>query len=97
MTVLVNMWRGSISENPAVGLAAMEIHILDVMLNLLGPLHSATTLSGRRVLQAPIDDTTAALLSFESGVSAGPTTLIATASYSRLHLFGSAGWALIPY
>ena len=52
--------------------------------------------SHRRVLQAPIDDTTSALLEFGSGAGASLTTMMATPPYWRFHLFGASGWALMP-
>jgi predicted dehydrogenase len=40
-----DMWRGSVSENPAGGMAAMGIHMLDAMIHLLGPVENVSTLS----------------------------------------------------
>ena len=73
----------------------MGIHMLDAMVHLLGPVCCATAQSHRRVLQAPIDDTTSALLEFTSGADASLTTMMATAPYWRFHLFGASGWALM--
>ena len=64
--------------------------------HLLGPVCCATAQSHRRVLQAPIDDTTSALLEFTSGADASLTTMMATAPYWRFHLLGASGWALMP-
>jgi predicted dehydrogenase len=91
-----DMWRGTVAENPAGGMASMGIHMLDAMVHLLGPVCCATAQSHRRVLQAPIDDTTSALLEFTSGADASLTTMMATAPYWRFHLFGASGWALMP-
>lgn len=91
-----DMWRGSVAENPAGGMAAMGIHVLDAMIHLLGPLRSVMTKSRRRVLEAPIDDTTTSMLEFESGATGCLTTLMATPRNWRLQLFGSSGWAAMP-
>ena len=90
-----DMWRGSASENPAGGMAAMGIHALDAMINLLGPVKKVTAKSTRRVLKTSIDDTTTVMLEFSSGATGSLSTLMATASNWRLQLFGSAGWALM--
>lgn len=90
------MWRGSPAENPAGGMAAMGIHVLDAMIHLLGPLRAVATTSRRRVLEAPIDDTTISLLEFESGATGSLSTIMATPSHWRLQLFGSKGWAAMP-
>ena len=87
-----DMWRGTISENPAGGMAAMGIHVLDAMIHLLGPISHVTARSSRRVLKAPIDDTTTILLDFSSGVTGSLTTIMATATNWRLQIFGSTGW-----
>lgn len=91
-----DMWRGSSAENPAGGMAAMGIHVLDAMIHLLGPLRRVTTRSRRRVLEALVDDTTISLLEFEGGATGSLSTIMATPSHWRLQLFGSKGWAAMP-
>ena len=87
-----DMWRGSVSENPAGGMAAMGIHMLDAMIHLLGPVESVSTLSRQLAIEAPLDDTTNVQLLFQCGATGSLTTLMATNSIWRLQLFGSAGW-----
>ena len=87
-----DMWRGSVSENPAGGMAAMGIHMLDAMIHLLGPVENVSTLSRRLAIEAPLDDTTNVQLLFQCGATGSLTTLMATNSIWRLQLFGSAGW-----
>ena len=91
-----DMWRGTASENPAGGMAAMGIHMLDAMIHLLGPVKRVTTLSKRRVLSAGVDDTTTVQLEFVSGATGSLTSLMATPLNWRLQLFGSKGWAAMP-
>ena len=88
-----DMWRGSLDENPAGGMAAMGIHMLDAMIHLLGPVRRVATLSCRRAVEAPIDDTTHVQLEFVSGATGSLTTLMATQTNWRLQLFGASGWA----
>jgi predicted dehydrogenase len=87
-----DMWRGSVSENPAGGMAAMGIHMLDAMIHLLGPVENVSTLSRQLAIEAPLDDTTNVQLLFQCGATGSLTTLMATNSIWRLQLFGSAGW-----
>ena len=90
------MWRGTAAENPAGGMAAMGIHMLDAMIHLLGPVRHITALSRRRILTAEIDDTTTVQLEFDNGATGCLTSLMATPSNWRLQLFGSSGWAAMP-
>ena len=87
-----NMWRGTRSENPAGGMGAMGIHVLDAMIHLMGPVKSVQASSIRQVLEAEVDDTTSVLLKFESGATGYLSTLMATAQQFRLQLNGSKGW-----
>ncbi|SMX23694.1 Gfo/Idh/MocA family protein [Boseongicola aestuarii] len=91
-----DMWRGTVSENPAGGMAAMGIHMLDAMIGVLGPVHAVTCLSRRRVLSAPIDDTTTVQIEFDSGATGTLTTLMATGANWRFQVFGSSGWLAMP-
>ena len=88
-----DMWRGTTAENPAGGMAALGIHMLDAMIHLLGPVKRVTALSRRRVLSAGVDDTTTVQLDFDCGATGTLTSLMATPLNWRLQLFGSEGWA----
>lgn len=88
-----DMWRGSSDENPAGGMAAMGIHMLDAMIHLLGPIRRVSTLSCRRAVEAPLDDTTHVQLEFRSGATGSLATLMATQTNWRMQLFGASGWA----
>lgn len=91
-----DMWRGSSEENPAGGMAAMGIHVLDAMIAAMGPVRRVSTLSRRLALSCSLDDTTSVHLEFASGATGTLSTLMATASYWRLHAFGSKGWVQMP-
>lgn len=90
------MWRGSSAENPAGGMAAMGIHVLDAMIALMGPVARVAVLSRRLAVSSHLDDTTAIMMEFASGGTGTLSTLMATAPYWRLHVFGAAGWAQMP-
>lgn len=90
------IWRGAAGENPAGGMAAMGIHVLDAMLSLMGPVRRVATVSRRLAVSSDVDDTTTVTLEFASGATGQLSTLMATASFWRLHLFGSKGWGQMP-
>ena len=90
-----DMWRGSSAENPAGGMAAMGIHMLDAMIHLLGPVRSVSALSRRRAIEGQLDDTTNVQIEFECGATGSLTTLMATQTNWRLQLFGSSGWGAL--
>lgn len=88
-----SVWRASEQEAPGGGLTLMGIHILDAMIDLLGPIASVNAVSLRQVLQIELDDTSACQLRFAGGQSGYMSTLTASARMWRLQLFGTAGWA----
>ena len=90
------MWRGTPGENPAGGMAAMGIHILDAMLAVMGPVRRVSTLSKRLAVASGVDDTTMVAMEYESGATGSLSTLMATGSFWRLHVFGTEGWAQMP-
>lgn len=90
------MWRGDNLENPAGGMAAMGIHILDAMIALLGPVRRVSAISRRVAVPAQLKDVTSVMLDFESGATGTLSTLMSTAGFWRVHVFGSDGWAQMP-
>jgi predicted dehydrogenase len=90
------MWRGAGSENPAGGMAAMGIHMLDAMLSIMGPVRRVATLSRRLAVPSDLDDVTSVILDFASGATGSLATLMATGGFWRLHVFGAEGWAQMP-
>ena len=88
-----SVWRASEQEAPGGGLTLMGIHILDSMIDLLGPIVSVSAVSLRQVLRIELDDTSACQLRFAGGQSGYMSTLTASARLWRLQLFGTAGWA----
>ncbi len=86
-------WRLSQAENPAGGVAARGIHVIDAMIHMCGRIGSVYARSHRRVLDAELDDTTSALFEFGAGMTGQLATMLATAEFWRLHVFGATGWA----
>ena len=72
------------------------IHILDLMIDLLGKVKTVTTNSSRRIVKTPVHDTTTTQIEFHSGATANLTTMTATSSTWKLHLYGSLGSAYLP-
>ncbi len=86
-----DLWRVAPGESPAGGMAGAGIHLLDAIVQLLGPMAQATAYSSRQVLDVPMDDTTAAILVSRSGAAVSLVTLMATAPDFRLKVFGTTG------
>jgi predicted dehydrogenase len=87
------MWRADPTENPAGGMAAMGIHMVDALIHLCGPIASVQAQSLRQVLEIPVDDTTSMLFRFENGITGYLGTITATPRLWRMQVFGSKGWA----
>jgi len=88
-------WRGNRVENPAGGMGAMGIHMVDLMIGLFGPIADVRCISRQRAVTADIDDTTSMLFTFESGMTGTLVTLGATVPTQRIQVFGSKGSAEI--
>ena len=89
----VGTWRADPAENPAGGMAAMGIHMVDTLIHLCGPVASVRALSLRQALDVPVDDTTSMLFRFQSGITGYLGTITATPRLWRVQVFGSKGWA----
>jgi len=86
-------WRTLESESPGGGMTGAGLHALDAMVGIAGPVKRVTAqLIERKPPPAP-QDTAAALLEFESGVSGLLATVRATPFYWRVHAFGTKGSA----
>ncbi len=83
------MWRVAPGESPAGGLAGSGIHMIDTMIRLAGPMVRVFAQSSRRVHTVPLDDTTSALLTHASGVTASLNMMTATTPTFRLSAFGT--------
>jgi predicted dehydrogenase len=88
-------WRDSRSESPLGGMTSLGIHALDCMIHMGGRIAEIDCYSTRRAIGFDIDDTTAALVRFEDGMTGTLVTLASTARIFHLRVCGSKGWAEI--
>ena len=86
------MWRADRSESPLGGMGGMGIHMIDMMINLAGPMAEVAVHSTARVLDNGLDDTTAMLCRFASGATGTFATLAYAPRCWRVALYGSEGW-----
>jgi len=84
-------WRTYREESPAGGMGAMGIHMVDMMINLMGPMTEVRAISIRRAIPHDIDDTTSMLFRFKEGMTGYLGTLAATTPTQRIEVFGSKG------
>jgi predicted dehydrogenase len=84
-------WRTSREESPAGGMGAMGIHMVDMLINLCGPVRDVRAVSLRRAIPHDIDDTTSMIFHFEQGMTGYLATLAATAQTQRIEVFGTGG------
>ncbi len=89
------MWRANRAESPLGGMGGMGIHMVDMFINLAGRIAEVTVQSHARVLENGLDDTTAGLFRFESGVTANFATLALAPRFWRVGLFGTDAWAVL--
>jgi predicted dehydrogenase len=67
-------------------------HRLEVLVNLLGPVHRATGITANAVFDRGVEDTAAGLLQFESGACASlAVTHAVREAQDTLHVFGTLG------
>jgi predicted dehydrogenase len=86
-------WRARRDENPGGAMTAKGVHVLDVMLWMGGQARAVTAFSDRREFPVDVDDVTTMLLRFDTGATGYLSTIYSTATYWRLHVAGSKGWA----
>jgi predicted dehydrogenase len=89
------MWRADPKESPLGGMGGMGIHMVDMFVHLAGRIAEVTVQSHARVLDNGLDDTTAALMRFESGATATFATLAYAPRLWRVGLFGTEAWAVL--
>jgi predicted dehydrogenase len=82
-------WRASRVESPAGGLAALGIHMIDTMSWLFGRVRRVACQAARRAVSVDMDDTTSALLEFESGMTGYLGSHFACPNASWLRVYGT--------
>lgn len=87
-------WRAQPEESPAGAMTAIGVHLVDGMIDLLGPIHQVYAQVARRA--APhSDDTTDILLRFENGASGHIFCSAAATPNYRMAVYGTQGFAEI--
>lgn len=93
LNVAAGAWRDSRKESPAGGMTSLGVHALDCIIHLAGKISAIDAYSTRRAIGFDIDDTTAALLRFENGMTGTLVTMASTAKMWHIRIAGSKGWA----
>jgi len=86
-------WRDSVEESPAGGMTSLGIHVVDMLINLMGPIAELSASSERIAATCAFDDHTSASLKFANGGRGHLTTFTSTAMRWRGTLYGTRGWA----
>ena len=86
-------WRDSVEESPAGGMTSLGIHVVDMFVNLMGPVSELTARSERIAPHCNFDDNTTASIHFKNGARGHLTTLTSTAMRWQIALYGTKGWA----
>lgn len=74
-------------------MTSLGVHALDCIIHLAGKISAIDAYSTRRAIGFDIDDTTAALLRFENGMTGTLVTMASTAKIWHVRIAGSKGWA----
>lgn len=82
-------WRANRIESPGGALAALAVHMIDLLCWLGGPALSVSARAKRRAVAVDIDDTTSALFEFESGATGYLGSMFACPYTSFLNVYGT--------
>jgi len=86
-------WRLNDHESPGGAMTGKGIHVTDAMIWMAGPIASVFAFSDCHLLTGDKrDDTTSMMFRFASGASGTLSTILATAEFWRIHVFGTRGW-----
>lgn len=84
-------WRVDPRQSPAGGMAGLGIHMVDGLIDLLGPIEAVAAQSLHRAVPTGAQDTTSILLRFRAGPTGYVSCMTATAPSYRFCLYGSKG------
>ncbi|MGE5524519.1 MAG: Gfo/Idh/MocA family protein [Rhodospirillaceae bacterium] len=84
-------WRTRPEEAPGAGMTGAGIHVLDALVSIAGPVHSAYAQTVLRKPQPDPLDTATAVLRFRNDVSGVLATVRSSTFYWRIHVFGDCG------
>jgi predicted dehydrogenase len=86
-------WRQDPEQAPAGTLTALGVHITDFFQSIAGRVGEVRVVASHRSPEFPGDDVITIQFRFTSGVAGTLTNLASTPFYSRISVFGDAGWA----
>jgi predicted dehydrogenase len=94
MSLTADAWRTQPEEAPAGAMTAIGVHLVDGMIDLVGPVRQVYAEVARRA--APFsDDTTDVLLRFDCGASGHIFCSTAATPHYRMAVYGTKGFAEI--
>jgi predicted dehydrogenase len=82
-------WRASRTESPGGAIAALGVHMIDLLAHFLGPVTSVRALAKRRAVSVDLEDTTSGLFEFASGATGYLGCLFACPRQSYFYLYGT--------
>jgi predicted dehydrogenase len=88
-------WRAQPDESPGGAMTAIGVHLVDGMIDLLGPVASVFATVGRRAPAGAADDTTDVLLTFKGGASGHIFCSTVATPHYRMAVYGTDGFAEI--
>jgi predicted dehydrogenase len=88
-------WRAQLAEAPCGGLAPLGVHAIDGFIDFFGEIGHLYCQSFRRAVENETDDTTSVLFRMKNGASGYLGTMMATAPFYAIQVYGSAGWVRI--
>jgi predicted dehydrogenase len=90
LTMKPDYWKADIDTAPP---GALADHILYMMIELIGPVEELEAHGKHLATNLSAADTSIVAITLAGGASALLTAIGATASYARLQIFGTEGWA----
>jgi predicted dehydrogenase len=94
LSMTSDTWRAQPQEAPGGAMTAIGVHLVDGMIDLLGPVAQVNAIVSRRAVQVA-DDTTHVQLQFESGALGQIFCSTAAAPHYRFATYGTQGMAEI--
>ncbi len=82
-------WRSNRGESPAGGLAGLGVHMIDTLVWFLGRVVRTTAQTTRRAMPVDLEDTTSALLEFESGATGYIADMLVCPFTSFVNVYGT--------
>lgn len=84
-------WRADPREAPAGAMTGIGVHLIDGMIDLLGPIHAVSAQVARRAAPQGGDDTTGVMLSFANGATGHLFCSMVAAPHYRMAVYGTRG------